>query len=190
MHFIRSDQKGRVGGVKGLVGFGQARDGGAELPLFEGVQTQARFVEQKNGGLVVVRALGKKDDEERNQPLKTFGALVQLNLDSDVVLDNDFEVLAVSHDAQTLRFIAFRIGHPGGAKFVGQANTGGVELVGTAIELIAIRLEGGGIAEDRFVGFPQIGKFSRAKPEQFQQTFVAVIVVIVVDQVSFGAGGE
>ena len=79
------------------------------------MQTQARFVEQKDGVLEVVRALGKKDDEERNQPLKTFGALVQLDLDPDVVLDNDFEVLAVSDDAQTFRFIAFRIGHPGGA---------------------------------------------------------------------------
>src|ERR1700719_3445537 len=64
VELIWSDQKGRVGGVKGLVGFGQARDGGAEFALFEGVQAQARFVEQKDGVLEVVRALGKKDDEE------------------------------------------------------------------------------------------------------------------------------
>src|SRR5438128_2680906 len=91
MQFIRSDQKGRVRGVKGLVGFGQTRNGSAEFALFEGVQAQARFVEQKNGVLEVVRALGKKDDEERNQPLNTFGALVQLDLDSIVVHQVSFD---------------------------------------------------------------------------------------------------
>ncbi len=153
IQLIRPDQKRRVGGVNGLIAFGQAGNGLTEFALLERVQTQARFVEKQDGVPVIVGGLGKKDDEERDQPLETVGALVELDLDTNIVFDNNFQILAVAHDAQTLGLIAFRIGHPGGAQFVGQLHTGGVELIRTAIELVAVSLKRGWVAHEGFVAF-------------------------------------
>lgn len=65
-----SDQERGVRRVERLVSLGQATDRRAEVALLEGVQAQARLVEQQDRVLVLADGFGEEDDEERNQPLK------------------------------------------------------------------------------------------------------------------------
>src|ERR1700682_1684718 len=114
---------------------------------------------------MLVCALREKHDEERYQPLKTFRTLIELDFDADVILDNDFKILPVGYDAQSFRFRALCIRHPSGAKFFGQANTGGGKLVRSKVELIAIRLQRLRVARRWLRNFPEIRKLTRGETE-------------------------
>src|SRR5437762_13910564 len=90
IELVRPDQEWRMGRVKCLVRLGQARNGGAKVALLQAMQTEARLIEQKDGVLVLVRSLGKKDNEKRNQPLETCRALIEFDFDAEIIFDHDF----------------------------------------------------------------------------------------------------
>ena len=107
-----------MGRVKCLVRLGQARNGGAKVALLQAMQTEARLIEQKDGVLVLVRSLGKKDNEKRNQPLETFRALIEFDFDAEIIFDHDFEILTIGHDPQSVGLRPLRVRHPNATKFI------------------------------------------------------------------------
>ena len=84
-----------MGRVDDLVAFCEAGDGLAELLLLEGVQAETGFVEKEDGVAEVVLRLRVEDDEEGDEPPEAFAALVEFDGDTEFVLDERLEVLAV-----------------------------------------------------------------------------------------------
>jgi len=54
------------------------------------VQAEPWFIEQQDRVLMFVRRLCEKHHEERDQPLKTFRALIELDFHAEIVLHHDF----------------------------------------------------------------------------------------------------
>src|SRR3984893_697884 len=117
--------------------------------------------------------------------MKTFRALIELNFNTEIILYDHFQILAVGDNAQAVCFSAFYIRHPGATEFLGQTNTRGVELIRSTIELIAIFLQAFRIVRRGLACFSHFRKFARAKPKKPEQTLIAIIIEFIVDQTLF-----
>ena len=90
------------------------------------MQAQSRFVEKQDGVGVLPRGLGKEHDEKGNQPLKPLRPLVEFDLDSELVFDDDLQILAVGCDPEPIGLVALLVRHPHCADFGRQPDAGGV----------------------------------------------------------------
>src|ERR1039458_9354919 len=88
-----------------------------------------------------VSSLCEKHNKERDQPLKTLRALIEFDFHAKVVLHDHFQILTIGNNAQPIGLPTLQVRHPGAAKFLGQPNAGGVELIRSAVELVAIFLK-------------------------------------------------
>jgi hypothetical protein len=70
-------------------------DGLAELLLFEGVQTQTRFVEQEDRIVQLPPCLSAEHHEEADKPAEAVAALIEFDLNAKIVLHDDLQVLPV-----------------------------------------------------------------------------------------------
>ena len=154
------------------------------------MQTQARLVQKQHRVFVFVGRFGKEHYEKRNQPLKTFRALVELDFDAKIILHHYFQVLAVGHNSQTLGLQPLGIRFPNAAQFLGQSDAGGVQLISAPIELVSITAPAFAVVRLQLRRFSQIRKFPRAKSEHAQQAYVAVVVIFAIHDVCFEPLGE
>ena len=79
--------------------------------------------------------------EEGNEPLKSFGALVDLDLDTKFVLNDYLEVLAVRLYHYRIGFWASGVGVPDRANLVGEPKACCVEFDLALVERFAIAFE-------------------------------------------------
>ena len=134
--------------------------------------------------------LGEEHREERDQPLESLGTLVEFDLHAELVLDDDLEVLAIGDHAQPVGLWSIRIRAPYAADLVRQAHAGRVELVGAAVQLVPVALDGGRVVRGRLGDLAQIGELPGAEPEQLHQALVAVVVLVVVEHVRLEASRQ
>ena len=182
-------------GVDHLVVLRQAADGLAELLLLQRVEAQPRLVEQQDGVLEVSLRLGLKHDEERDEPTEALAPLVELDFDTEVVDDDDLEVLPVRDQPQLDPLVAPHLTNRGG-----ELDACGVEAVLPVVELLLVSMHSGlvllagGAAVLGWLGLAdcEIGELLSGEPQQLQQAQVAEVVLLVqvTGRLTLREGGE
>ena len=136
-----------------------------------------------------VLRFGEEDHEERHQPLKSRGTLVELDQYAEFVLDGHLEVLAIGLDQHRIGFSSSWVGVPDRADFAGEADAGGVELDTAFAELVAVTVECVLIVP-WIRSVAEVREFAGVEAEQLEQAQVPVVVEVVVEEILLDAVGE
>ena len=126
-----------------------------------------------------VFGLGEEDNEERQQPLKSFGALVDFDIDAKFVLDHYLEVLAIGLYPNGVRFNPIPVGIPDRSDLFGETNAGGVELDAALVEGASVTVESFFIVL-RLMSVNGVREFASREAEQLEQAQVPIIVAVIV----------